>query len=77
MLDMLNDRWRELLLYFISISVIFPNYEGHRHHTEEITGNCKHMLKLLPIVQPVNSHTMKVVSHADISGPVLLFVLPF
>jgi len=58
MLDMLNDRWTELLLFFISISVIVPNFEGHSRHTEESTGNCKHMLKLLPIVQPVKSHTM-------------------
>lgn len=55
---MLNDRWKELLLYFISISVIVPNFEGLSRHTEESTGNCKHMLKLLPIAQPVNSHTM-------------------
>jgi len=58
MLDMLNDRWRELLLYFISISVIVPNVEGLSRYKEESTGNCKHMLKLLPIVQPVKSHMM-------------------
>jgi len=58
MLDMLNDRWRELLLYFISISVIVPNFEGLSRHTEESTGNCKRILKLLSIIQPVKSHTM-------------------
>jgi len=58
MLGMWNDRWRELLLYLISISVIVPNFEGHSRHSEESTGNCKRVLKLLPIVQPVNSHTM-------------------
>jgi len=55
---MWNDRWRELLLYFISISVIVPNFEGLSRHTEESTGDCKRVLKLLPIFQPVKSHTM-------------------
>jgi hypothetical protein len=39
MLDMLNDRWRELVLCLISISVIVRNSEGYSHHSEESTGN--------------------------------------
>ena len=58
MLDMLNDRWKELLLYLITISAVVPNFEGHNRHTEESRGKCKQMLKLLPIVQPVKSHKM-------------------